>query len=134
MSPDKILVIEDSELLQKGYNLLFHRYRTTGCEVISALNGEEGLERLCQHPDVDLIILDINMPVMSGLEFLYHCKRHPGMARIPVIVSSTEGEEDDIIRGLQAGAAAYVVKPFNAEELHTLINKVTDSDRPAMRA
>ena len=59
MSPDKILVIEDSELLQKGYNLLFHRYRTTGCEVIRALNGKEGLERLCQHPDVDLIILDL---------------------------------------------------------------------------
>ena len=106
MSPTKILVVEDSELLQKGYNLLFHRYRTSGGEVIRALNGKEALEQLCRHPDVDLIILDINMPIMSGLEFLYHCKRQPSLSHIPVIVSSTEGEEDDIVRGLEAGAIA----------------------------
>ncbi len=134
MSPKKILVIEDSDLLQKGYNLLFHRYRTSGGEIIRASNGKEGLEQLCRHPDVDLIILDINMPVMSGLEFLYHWKRQSSLSRIPVIVSSTEGEEDDIVRGLEAGAAAYVVKPFNADELHDIINRVTGGDQQTIRA
>ncbi len=123
----KILVIEDSELLQKGYNLLFHRYRAKGCEIIRAHNGKQGLEQLCTHPNVDLIILDINMPVMSGLEFLYHRERHPVLTNIPVIISSTEGEEHDIVRGLEAGADAYVVKPFDADELHELITKVTNA-------
>ena len=134
MSPKKILVIEDSELLQKGYNLLFHRYRNEGCEVVRALNGKEGLDRLCEHPDVDLIILDINMPVMSGLEFLYHRKRHGSLKRIPVIISSTEGEEEDIVRGLEAGAAAYVTKPFSADDLHAIIISVYFGDQQAKEA
>lgn len=127
MSLKKILVIEDSELLQKGYNLLFHRYRAEGCEIICAHNGKQGFEQLSVHQNVDVIILDINMPVMSGLEFLYHRTRHPTLSHIPVIISSTEGEEHDIVRGLEAGAAAYIVKPFNADELHELITKVTNA-------
>ncbi len=128
MSLKKILVIEDSELLQKGYAMLFFRYRKEGCQILSALDGKEGLEQLSEHPDCDLIILDVNMPVMSGLEFLYHCKHQPGIKKIPVIISSTEGAEDDIIRGLEAGAAAYLVKPFNADELHQLIGRVGPND------
>lgn len=124
----KILVIDDSEFLQMGYNILFLRYRNDGCQVIRAGNGQEGLDRLRENPDTDLIILDINMPVMSGLEFLRRCKRQPATTRIPVIISSSEGAEEDIISGLKEGAAAYLVKPFKAEELHSLIAKLTPND------
>lgn len=111
-------------MLQSGYRLVLQRYRAGGCQMLRALNGKEALEVLAANPDCDLIILDINMPVMSGLEFLYHCKHQPALSRIPVIISSTESEEDDIIRGLQAGAAAYLVKPFKVDELHQLITRV----------
>ena len=126
-APDQpnCVVIEDSELLQKGYSLLLQRYRNVGCTIVNAMNGREGLDRLAQHSDCDLIILDINMPVMSGLEFLYHCKKEPAFNHIPVIISSTEDEESNIIRGLKAGAAAYLVKPFDSDDLHEIISKVT---------
>lgn len=136
MQPRKILVVEDSQLLQKGYELLFRRYRSKGAEILHALNGQEGLDELGKNPDCDLIILDINMPVMSGLEFLARCKRQPAYSRIPVIISSTEGHEDDVMRGLKAGAAGYLVKPFNADELHDLISRIEApvKSRPVVQA
>ena len=130
-TPRKVLIVEDSELLQTSYSLLFpllfQRHRAEGCEIVRAMNGEEGLRRLTEHPDCDLIVLDINMPVMSGLEFLEHCKGVSLFADIPVIICSTEGEEEDIIRGLEAGAAGYIVKPFDLDELVLLIDKVLRS-------
>lgn len=121
---NKILVVEDSELLQKGYDLIFRRYRRGGCTLVRASNGKEGLERLIEHPDCDLIILDINMPEMSGLEFLRLCRSQRPFQKIPVIIISTEGEDEDIMRGLKAGANAYLKKPFQVDELHSMISTV----------
>ncbi len=120
----KILIVEDSKLLQRGYDLLFRRYRVKGCEIIRAYNGQEGLDCLNQHPDTELIVLDINMPIMSGLEFLKRFGQVRAFSKIPVIISSTESEKDDVDRGLDSGAAAYLVKPFNADELHSLISQL----------
>lgn len=124
----KILVVEDSELLHRMYDLIFQRYRSGGTEVVHAYNGREALNRLAEQPDVDLIVLDINMPVMSGLEFLAHCRRESIFQGIPVIIVSTEGKEDDTLRGLQSGARAYITKPFKPPELHKLIEKVLESE------
>jgi two-component system, chemotaxis family, chemotaxis protein CheY len=120
----KILVIEDSELLQKMYELVFRRYRDEGTQILHALNGREGLDMLPANTDVDLIILDINMPVMSGLEFLRQLKQNAIFSAIPVIIASTEGKEHDTVRGLQAGARGYVVKPFQPDDLHALIERI----------
>jgi len=64
------------------------------------------------------------MPRMNGLEFLTAVKAHPEFARIPVVIITTEGTEDDTERGMQAGAAAYVKKPFRNEELLGVITAV----------
>ena len=109
-TPRKVLIVEDSELLQTSYSLLFpllfQRHRAEGCEIVRAMNGEEGLRRLTEHPDCDLIVLDINMPVMSGLEFLEHCKGVSLFADIPVIICSTEGEQHPRQRGVHGNDAA----------------------------
>jgi two-component system chemotaxis response regulator CheY len=76
---------------------------------------------------IDLILLDINMPVMNGLEFLQRVQKEPAYQAIPVIIISTEGKEEDTIRGLKMGAKGYVKKPFQASELHGLIEKITTS-------
>ncbi|MFZ2493992.1 MAG: response regulator [Thermoanaerobaculia bacterium] len=122
----KILIVEDSELLHRMYDLILQRYRLAGTAVVHAYHGREALDRLAEHADVDLILLDINMPVMSGLEFLSHCRKESIFRHIPVIIVSTEGKEEDTMRGLQSGARAYITKPFQPADLHRLIEKVLE--------
>ncbi len=127
ISPKKILIVEDSELLHRMYDLILMRYRKTGTAVVHAFNGREALGLLHGHPDTDLIILDINMPIMSGLEFLTHCKKEKVFQKIPVIIVSTEGKEEDTLRGLKAGAKGYVTKPFQATDLYKMIDRILSS-------
>jgi two-component system chemotaxis response regulator CheY len=118
----KILAVDDSALIHQMYKLFLSRYKS--CKLVSAMNGAEALDRLAEQPDVDLILLDINMPVMNGLEFLERLRREPALSAIPVIIISTEGKEEDTVRGLKLGARGYVKKPFQASELHGLIEKI----------
>lgn len=119
MQPSKVLVIDDSKLIHKMFTLLLPK--TT---LVYALDGHEALERLAEHPEVDVIFLDINMPRMNGIEFLHQVKADPVLAQIPVIIISTEGREVDTIRGLKAGAAAYVKKPFRNETILEIMKRV----------
>lgn len=119
MKPSKVLVVDDSELIHKMFRVIFRQV-----PVVYAGDGRDALDRLVRHPDVDLIILDINMPRMNGLEFLDRIKREEAFAAVPVIIVSTEGEEEDTIRGLEAGAAAYVKKPFQPEDLSRIISRL----------
>lgn len=123
----KILIVEDSDLLHRMYELIFRRYRSEGCELLHAYNGREGVDLLARHPDVDLVILDINMPIMSGLEFLLRVKKEAAFQDLVVIIISTEGKEDDTLRGLEAGARGYLTKPFQPTDLHKLIDRVFDT-------
>ena len=125
----KILAVDDSALIHQMYKLFLSRYKN--CKLISAMNGLEALDKLGQEEGIDLILLDINMPVMNGLEFLQRVQKEPAYQAIPVIIISTEGKEEDTIRGLKMGAKGYVKKPFQASELHGLIEKITAAAEPA---
>ena len=120
----KILVVDDSELLHRMYDLVLNRYRMKGAVVVHAMNGQEALAKLAVHPDTELVILDINMPVMSGLEFLHHCRRENVFNDLIVIVISTEGSRDDTEAALNAAAVGYLTKPFAPNQLHDLIETV----------
>ncbi len=120
MSPKKVLVVDDSELVHKMHTLVLQKYR--GCEILHAYNGADALALLHKNPDVELILLDINMPVMDGLSFLRARKDSGLFLKVPVIVISTEGSEDDARRGIEAGADAYLTKPFRPAELHGMID------------
>jgi CheY-like chemotaxis protein len=124
MNLKKILVVEDSELHQKLYDAILLLYKKRGVDLIRAFNGKEALEKLYAYADINLIILDINMPVMSGLEFLQKIKNEQALKLIPVIICSTEGKDEDIMLGLRMGADAYIKKPFKPEELHQIIEKI----------
>jgi two-component system chemotaxis response regulator CheY len=122
MKPKKVLVVDDSKLLHRMFEMMLRQY-----PLVHAYDGREALDRLAEHKDVDLILLDINMPRMNGLEFLAAVKANAEFARIPVIIITTEGTEDDTQRGMDAGASAYVKKPFRNEELLGVINRIPAS-------
>jgi two-component system chemotaxis response regulator CheY len=117
----KILVVDDSALIHQMYRLVMARYK---CEIVDAMNGQEALDVLAVQNDIQLVLLDINMPVMNGVQFLEKASGLGITRRIPVIVISTEGKEDDTIRGLKLGARAYLKKPFNPTDLHEMIDKI----------
>lgn len=116
MQPKKILAVDDSKLMLRMYEVMLR-----GIPLVMAENGRQALELLAQHPDVDLVLLDINMPVMGGLDFLAAIARDGRLPGISVIVISTEGGDEQIAKGLAAGAIAYLVKPFDAEKLRAAI-------------
>lgn len=117
----KVLVVDDSALIHQMYRLVMSRYH---CAIADAMNGQEALEVLAVQDDVDLILLDINMPVMNGVQFLEKASALGIVSRIPIIVISTEGKEEDTIRGLKLGARGYLTKPFHPVALHELIEKI----------
>jgi two-component system chemotaxis response regulator CheY len=120
--PKKVLIVDDSRLIHKMFEVMLREF-----ELVHAGDGVEALQRLAEHADIDLILLDINMPNMNGLEFLGKIKQDAALADIPVIIVSTEGKEEDTIRGLEAGAAAYIKKPFRSEEILVIIERLGQS-------
>ncbi|MEK6742814.1 MAG: response regulator [Nitrospirota bacterium] len=120
----KVLVVDDSALIHQMYKMVLMRYR---CEIVQALNGQDGLDKLDKNPDVGMMLVDINMPLMNGLEFIQKVKALEKYNTIPIIIVSTEGKEEDTKRGLALGAQGYVKKPFQPSDLHSLIGKLFDA-------
>jgi two-component system, chemotaxis family, chemotaxis protein CheY len=117
----KVLIVEDSNLQAKMYRNVFSAY--AGCRQVFAGNGLEALDKLALEREIDLIILDINMPKMNGLAFL-ETMRRDGFGAIPVLVVSTEGKDDDIRRALELGARGYIKKPWKPEQIRELVKKI----------
>ena len=118
----KILIVDDSQLIHSMYRLVLNRYKN--CKIVDAMNGLEALDILSRENDFNLILLDINMPVMNGLQFMEKIKNENLYSHIAIIVISTEGKEEDTLRALKLGAAGYVVKPFKSHMLYDLIDKI----------
>lgn len=114
----KILIAEDSPTMR---SLIVSTLSAMGdYEIFEAANGFEAL-RILPREKVDLVITDINMPDINGLELLNFVKGNQQYQKIPLIIVSTEGSEKDKQKGLSLGADAYLVKPFHPEQLEELI-------------
>lgn len=110
----KILIIDDSPTIRSlhGYILKSHGY-----EIDTASNGVEGIEKLFSNPDVVLCVVDINMPKMDGIQFVKTIRKEGSYRDLPVIMVTSEQEEEDRKKGLEAGANIYMVKPTQPEKL-----------------
>jgi two-component system KDP operon response regulator KdpE len=115
--PKKILVIDDDPSL---IALLYHSLTDEGYEVYKAHDGQEGLRQIYNRQP-DLIILDILMPKMDGWQV---CRRTREMSDVPIIMLTTRGNEEDIVRGLDCGADDYLTKPFSVKELLARVRSV----------
>jgi DNA-binding response OmpR family regulator len=115
--PEKILVVDDDPALLE---IIQSSLRQDSYEVTVAFNGEEGL-RLLAESKPHLLILDIMMPSMDGWEL---CSRVRKLSTIPIIMLTALGSQEDIVRGLRAGADDYLVKPFQRNELLARVSAV----------
>jgi two-component system, chemotaxis family, chemotaxis protein CheY len=116
MSSIRALIVDDSSVMRKIVERSLRQAGVELAEVFQAGNGAEALAVLADNA-VELILCDINMPVMDGLEFV---KQLPGMEKakgVPVIMITTEGSESHVVQALAAGARGYIRKPFTAEQV-----------------
>lgn len=102
-----ILLVEDDKVLQELY---YERFSTAGFNVVQANDGVEALEQLEAHPEIQLVLLDIMLPKLSGYDVLARMKKDPAKAHIPVIIVSALADIDDQARGMQLGAVEYITK------------------------
>jgi two-component system chemotaxis response regulator CheY len=107
----RILVVDDSEFVRNYHS---HILTQAKFEVLTAVDGNDGLEKLYTH-ECDLILTDINMGHMDGYEFIRRVRAEPQYEDLPIIVISTEGDKADKMRGFEAGANLYIVKPSEPE-------------------
>ncbi len=115
----KVLTVDDSPSVRK---MVEFSLKTKGYTMGSAGDGQEALDLLSNEP-FDAIILDVNMPRMNGLEFLEKRLTNDNIASIPVIMLTTEGQDEDRDKALSLGATAYIVKPFKPTQLLELLDE-----------
>ncbi len=115
-----VLIVEDSKAIRSMVRVALEE--AGGFFAVEAGSGFEALKTLPTRT-FDLIITDINMPDINGLELIGFVKSNPSYQKIPLIIVSTEKTEEDRARGLALGAAGYVVKPFKKEDLMAVVTK-----------
>ncbi len=108
----KALVIDDSRVMRRIVSGIL---TDVGFEVLEAGDGQQALDRLEDHPDVQLCCIDWNMPVMTGFEFVVEARKRDEWRDITLMMVTTEGEQSQIVRALAAGAHEYVIKPFTPD-------------------
>lgn len=121
--PHSFLVIDDSKLHHQMYRLIFSRGALAGSTVYFATNGREGYGLLTAHPELTLVLLDLNMPEMNGLEVLERRGAEGLHPHIPIVLVTTEGTSEDEARGRKAGAWDYLRKPFQPEDVERLVTR-----------
>jgi len=120
MTTKKILVVDDEpDLLE----LVSYNLKKEGYKVVTAPDGEDALEKVRKGP-FDLIILDLMLPGIQGVELCRMIRKNPKTEAVPIIMLTARGEVSDRVRGLETGADDYLVKPFNPKELLARVKAV----------
>jgi len=116
----KVMVVDDSPSLREVVGIAL---KTAGYEVTEAENGQDALAKLAQ-VRVNLVICDVNMPVMDGIEFLKQVKKRAEYRFLPILMLTTESRESRKEEGQLAGARAWVVKPFRPEQILNAVSRL----------
>jgi phosphate regulon transcriptional regulator PhoB len=123
----RVLIVEDEPDIRE---LVVHHLKREGYQVSVAASGEEALRQVQASPP-DLVLLDLMMPAMNGLEVCRRLRQDPVTASLPIVMLTAKGDEIDRVLGLEIGADDYVVKPFSPKELLARVRAVLRRSRPA---
>lgn len=112
----RALIVDDSSVMRK---IVERSLRQAGIKLAQVLEAGDGAEALAtlENNKVDLILCDINMPVMDGLEFVKHLSAVGNAKGVPVVMITTEGSEAHVVEALSAGARGYIRKPFTPDQV-----------------
>ncbi|MGH2795474.1 MAG: response regulator transcription factor [Actinomycetota bacterium] len=126
MAGKRVLVVDDDRVIQQllEVNLELEGYQVAG----TASDGKEAI-KMAEDLKPDLILLDIMMPKMDGLEVCRHLKSDPKLAKIPVVLLSARAQDMDIREGIEIGADAYLTKPFDPVELLDVVGRLLAGER-----
>jgi two-component system chemotaxis response regulator CheY len=119
-----ILIVDDSNSVRQMVSLVF---KQAGFATLEAGDGREGLAIINSNRAIDLVICDVNMPNMDGIEMVRQVKAKPEHKDLPILMLTTEGEPARIRQAKEAGAAGWIVKPFNASQLVQAARHLTGS-------
>ena len=116
----RILSVDDSTSIRQMVNFTLGK---AGYEVVEAVDGKDGLDK-AGAGKFDLIITDLNMPNMDGIQMMTAVRKLPGYTFTPILMLTTESQAEKKDAGRKAGATGWIVKPFNADQLITVIQKL----------
>lgn len=118
----RVLTVDDSKTM---LDMLAFTLKGAGYEVLQAENGQEGLDVLAREGHVDVIISDINMPVMGGITFIKNVRQNASYNATPILILTTESSAAKKQEGREAGATGWIVKPFDPQKLLAVVQKVS---------
>jgi two-component system chemotaxis response regulator CheY len=116
---NNILIVDDSASMRQ---LVSFAIKDAGYGVMEAVNGKDALTK-ASGAKMDMVITDLNMPEMDGIELIKQLRGKAGYKFTPIVMLTTESQEEKKIAGKQAGASGWIVKPFNPEQLVEVVKK-----------
>jgi two-component system chemotaxis response regulator CheY len=120
----KVLVVDDSATVRQQVGLALGQ---AGFDIVEAVDGQDGVEKIYGDTSISLVVCDVNMPRLNGIEMLEKIRAEQPQVKVPVIMLTTEGHPALMERAKKAGAKGWIVKPFKAELLIAAAKKLTAS-------
>jgi len=116
----KILAVDDSASVRQMVNFTL---KSAGYDVVEAVDGKDGLDKAAKDK-FDMIVTDLNMPNLDGIQLITALRKLPGYSFVPILMLTTESQAEKKDEGRKAGATGWIVKPFNADQLTSVLKKL----------
>lgn len=117
----KVLIVDDAKTIRQQVNFTLKK---GGYDVVEAEDGIDGINKLKENRDIALIVSDINMPNLNGLEMVKQINEDPNLPHPPILILTTEGASEYVAQAKAAGAKGWIIKPFKPESLIEAIKKL----------
>jgi two-component system chemotaxis response regulator CheY len=118
---NKLLIADDSSTMRKIIMRVLRQAEISVDNILEAGNGVEGMQQLLSNPDIALVLSDVNMPEMNGLDFVKEIRKSHTKEKLPVIMVTTESGQGLLANALEEGANGYVCKPFTPETIRSAL-------------